>query len=216
MNITRLILGPLQVNTYIVSGEGECLVVDPGDCTGVLASTSRLQCTSIVIAVTHGHFDHIAGVDCLVERARAILAAHPQEPRVAEASITMASMVLGLSGIKQESRPDIELVEGSVLEAAGLRLKVYHTPGHSPDHLVLHDPKARVAFVGDLVFQGSIGRVDIPGSNPQDMVRSINRVKSELDPETRLLPGHGDETTMRDELLYNPFLKRPELILEWY
>ncbi len=210
--IRRIVLGPLQVNTYLVAGAGgDCIVVDPGDCS-MVEEVERAGCERVIVAVTHGHFDHTQGVDCLVG-AGARLAAHPQEPRVARASVELARLI-GIAASVQESEPDIVLYDGGVFEAAGLRLEVLHTPGHSPDHIVLYDRAAGVAFTGDLVFKGSIGRVDIPGSDPRAMVDSLMRVVSVVDPGTRLLPGHGPETHMGYELEYNPFLRDPSIVLQ--
>ena len=210
--IRRMVLGPLQVNTYIVAGaRGDCLVVDPGDCS-VVEEAERVGCSRVIVAVTHGHFDHTQGVDCLVE-AGARLAAHPQEPQVARASVELARLI-GIAARVQESEPDIVLYDGVVFEAAGLKLEALHTPGHSPDHIILYDSMAGVAFTGDLVFKGSIGRVDLPGSDPQAMVDSLRRVVGVIDPGVRLLPGHGPETRMGDEIEYNPFLRDPSIVLQ--
>jgi len=210
----RLVTGPLDVNTYIAVGPGgDCLVVDPGSCTPVARWLERLGCRRVVVAVTHGHFDHVGGVDCLVERG-AVLAAHPLEPRVSVESARTARSLWGLPVEPQSSRVLLELGEGSILEAGGLRLRVHHTPGHSPDHIILHDSRAGLAFVGDLVFAGSVGRVDMPGASPLEMVRSLERLPTLLGAGTRLLPGHGPETLMARELEGNPFLRRPALLLE--
>ncbi len=211
VRITRRILGPLEVNTYIVAGDqGDCLVVDPGGCT-IIQEVEQIGCARITVAVTHGHFDHTQGVDCLVE-AGASLAAHPMEPEVARASVELAGL-LGIPVSRQKSKPRILLTDGIVLAIAGLRLEVLHTPGHSPDHIILYDHARRIAFTGDLVFKGSIGRVDLPGSSPDEMVSSLKRIIRVVDPDTRLLPGHGPTTVMRDELELNPFLRDPAMIL---
>ncbi|MCE4602850.1 MAG: MBL fold metallo-hydrolase [Desulfurococcales archaeon] len=209
MNVKKLVLGQLQVNTYIIKSRGECLVVDPGECIG--EKVARLGCRRIVIAVTHGHFDHTQGVDCL-KKEGAILAAHPLEPRVAMESAALARS-WGLEARIQESQPDLILVDGETLSVGGLVFRVMHTPGHSPDHIILYTEDPPLALVGDLIFMDGIGRVDLPGSSPLEMVRSIERVKDVLDPRTRLLPGHGPETSMGRELEWNPFLRDPGLIL---
>ncbi|MEB3861725.1 MAG: MBL fold metallo-hydrolase [Desulfurococcales archaeon] len=209
MIIKRLVLGPLQVNTYIIKSRGECLVVDPGECIG--EEISRLGCRRIIVAVTHGHFDHTQGVDCLKDDG-ATLAAHPLEPQVARESASLAR-AWGLKAHTQEAEPDLELGEGDTLEIGGLAFRAIHTPGHSPDHIILYNEDPPLALVGDLIFMGSIGRVDLPGSNPRDMKASIEKAKSVISPQARLLPGHGPETSMEGELERNPFLRNPSLIL---
>ncbi len=200
------------MNTYVLEAGGECLVVDPGCCSldEVLES---LGCRRVVIAVTHGHFDHTAGVDCVKEQWRGLLAAHPQEPVVALASAEIGR-AWGFSVEPQKSAVDLKLVEGSHLSIGPLSFHVYHMPGHSPDHIVLYSPEASIAFTGDLVFAGSIGRVDLPGSDPNAMAASLKRLVAILSPETRILPGHGPETTLARELEYNPFLRDPELVFD--
>ncbi len=211
--LVKIVTGPLDVNTYIAASRGgSCLVVDPGDCLPVSRRLQALGCKRVVVVVTHGHFDHIGGVDCIVDEFSASLAAHPLEPRVAREGLRVARM-WSIPAKPQRAEPRIRLEEGSLLEAGGLRLRVYHTPGHSPDHLVLHDPEAGLAFTGDLVFAGTVGRVDLPGANGFEMVRSLERIASTLPPATRLLPGHGPETLMARELEWNPFLRDPSQIL---
>ncbi|WP_062662212.1 MBL fold metallo-hydrolase [Aeropyrum camini] len=184
---------------------GECLVIDPGGAE-VLDLLSRLGCRDVVVAITHGHFDHVAAVEPLVARG-AVVAAHPLAPRVAEAYAELG-VKMGYLTATPRFGVDIELSEGKTLEAAGLSLRILYTPGHSPDHIVLHEPRLRLAFTGDLIFMGSIGRVDIALGDPAAMERSLARIARELPPETRLLPGHGPETTLGRELLHNPYLQR--------
>ncbi|BAA80250.1 conserved hypothetical protein [Aeropyrum pernix K1] len=202
--LERLSLGVLQVNTYVAAAGGECLVVDPGG-PEVLEALERLGCRDIVVALTHGHFDHVAGVEHLAARG-AVVAAHPQTPRVAEAYADLGVKMGYLKGVPRIS-VDVELVDGSTLRAAGLSLKAIHTPGHSPDHIVLYDQARGLAFTGDLIFRGSIGRVDIALGDGEAMARSLARIVRELPRGTRLLPGHGPETTLEYEILHNPFLQ---------
>lgn len=209
--VERVTSGPLEVNTYILESGGECLVVDPG-CCSLDRVLEGLGCRRVIIAVTHGHFDHTAGVDCLRERWEALVAAHPMEPLVARASAELGR-AWGFSVEPQRSRVDVELVDGSRLRVGSVELVAYHTPGHSPDHLVLHAPREMLAFTGDLLFAGSVGRVDLPGGDAGAMAASLRRMASTLPGNTRILPGHGPETTMQREAEGNPFLSNPELLL---
>ncbi len=199
----RIVTGPLSVNTYILVDQGECLVVDPGSCK-VLDLVEDAGCRRILVVVTHGHFDHVGGVDCL-KNGGAVLAAHRLEPMVARASVELAR-VWGLDAGPQESGVDVELGDGDTIRVGRIAFKVYHTPGHSPDHLILYSPGAGIAFTGDLIFRGSIGRVDLPGSDPRAMSESLRRVKELIPGDTILYPGHGVETEMALELETNPYL----------
>lgn len=210
--VSKLVLGPLQVNTYIVAGPGgECLVVDPGGCVDLVKRLEGAGCNRVVVVATHGHFDHVAGVDCVLSSFPGRFAAHELEPLVAEASLEVARL-WGIRVSPQRRRPDMILSDGDVVEAAGLRLRVMHTPGHSPDHLVLYSEEVRLAFTGDLVFRGSIGRVDLPGGDEEAMARSIARLSETLGRDYRLLPGHGPETTWGAEVEGNHHVK---MYLEW-
>jgi glyoxylase-like metal-dependent hydrolase (beta-lactamase superfamily II) len=97
-------------------------------------------------------------------------------------------------------------VGGTALELAGIRFEVRHVPGHAPGHVILYVPAAGVAFVGDVVFQGSIGRSDLPGGDFQQLMRSIREQVLTLPDETALYPGHGPSTTVGHERISNPFL----------
>lgn len=205
--ISKLVLGPLHVNTYIVANsDGECLVIDPGGCDDLVKMLKRRGCCRVVVVATHGHFDHVAGIDCTLSAFPGIFAAHEIEPLVAEASLEVARL-WGFNAYPQRRRPDRILSDGDVVEAAGLRLRVMHTPGHSPDHLVLYSEESKLAFTGDLVFGGSIGRTDLPGGDGEAMARSIARLSETLGRDCRLLPGHGPETTWGVEIEENPHVK---------
>jgi glyoxylase-like metal-dependent hydrolase (beta-lactamase superfamily II) len=205
-------LGPLEVNTYIIAaGGGECILVDPGGCSEVVSALRDYGCSDILVLVTHGHFDHVFGVDCVVESLGAQLAAHPREPETARVYYELAK-AWGLPAKPQRSVPDMELVEGR-FRLGGVEAVVSHTPGHSPDHIIVRLPALKASLTGDLIFKGSVGRVDIPLASPEDMVESLEKAKREITPDTLLLPGHGPASTMREELEGNPFLVDPRALL---
>lgn len=183
--------------------------MDPGDC--IADKVRELGCSDTLIVVTHGHFDHTQGVDCL-KQAGAALAAHPMEPRVARESARIARR-WGIDATIQESTPDLELSEATQLGLGDHVFNVVYTPGHSPDHIILYTTTWRpMAIVGDLIFKGGVGRVDLPGSSPAEMRASLRKVTGLLSPSTLLLPGHGPETVMGEEIRWNPFLRDPGLI----
>lgn len=203
--VRRFTLGPLRVNTYVVAGEGECLVVDPGACRGLLESLAGMGCRVGVALVTHGHFDHVAGVPCLASRGFQV-AGHPMAPEWALEFARWARS-MGLDVPLEPFNLDLELRDGAALEVAGLRLEAFYTPGHSPDHIVYLERRLGLAFTGDLIFRGSVGRDDIPGGSPEELARSLTRLVGLLSPRHLLLPGHGPETTLGEELALNRLLR---------
>ena len=155
--------------------------------------------------VTHGHFDHVAGVACLASRGF-LVAGHPAAPAWARDFASWARG-LGIDAVVDDFSVDVELVDGSRPAASSLELEALHTPGHSPDHMVYVARRERLAFTGDLLFKGSIGRDDIPGGSPEELSSSLRRLVESLEPDYLLLPGHGPETRLEEELRGNQLLR---------
>jgi glyoxylase-like metal-dependent hydrolase (beta-lactamase superfamily II) len=198
-------VGPFQANCYLVIDDstGSAVLIDPGDDGAdlvemVRASGARLE----EIWLTHGHVDHIGGLAEVRRHFPVPVRLHPLDrPFFDSLSANMAA-AFGLP-FDQPDAPDHELTDGEVLTCGQLRFTVMHVPGHAPG-LVSFNGEG-VALCGDLVFAGSIGRTDLPLSDPRAMNDSLARIAT-LPGETVLHPGHGGATTIGEELKSNPFL----------
>jgi hydroxyacylglutathione hydrolase len=202
--IIHLAAGPLETNCYAVvcPETGEAAIVDPG--TGAEAILDRLPEGAKVrmILLTHGHFDHVAGLAEMARRTGAPAGVHPADaPLMAQATDT--ARLFGLE-VEAPPPPDFELEDGQELQIGALTLEVMHTPGHSAGGVTFLLPHA--AIVGDCLFAGSIGRTDLPGSDYLTLMRSIVDRILALPDDTLVLPGHGPSTTVGRERETNPFL----------
>ncbi|MBN2206558.1 MAG: MBL fold metallo-hydrolase [Candidatus Aminicenantes bacterium] len=205
MNIETVVVGQLETNCYIVScpETRTCAVVDPGaEPDRILAAIRRLGVKPVVLINTHGHVDHI-GANRDVKEAHGVpLALHALDvPLLEHAGDLELSFVLGA---KPSPLPDRLLEDGARVEVGALVLEVLHTPGHSPGSVCLLGPG--VLLSGDTLFDGGVGRTDLPGGSARDLERSIRTRILVLPPATRVLPGHGPRTTVGREIASNPFL----------
>ena len=207
MRIEMLVVGPLYTNCYLVwcQSTGKALIIDPGfssrsELELVLGHIEKNDLEVVSIVNTHGHPDHVAGDALLKRETGAPVVIH----RLDSELLARAPEVGLLFGLRMEAvEVDGFLDEGDVLSFGQERLRVMHTPGHTPGSITLLGDG--VAFTGDTLFMGSIGRVDFPESSPKDMAKSLRRLM-ELPDETEVYPGHGPKTTIGDERVNNPFV----------
>lgn len=213
MIIEQLTVGPIQENCYIVGDEQtrEGFIVDPGyEASRILEVVKQLGLTITKIINTHAHVDHICAVqplkDALAERPllrRVPFYLHPEERMHLPELVEHAAM-FGMFDVKAPT-VDFDLADGDVIECGPLSIEVTHTPGHTPGHCLLR--VGDDVFCGDLIFAGSIGRVDLPGGDHEAMIESLERHILTLADAVRLHPGHGESTTVALERQYNPFLR---------
>ncbi len=199
-------VGPIQANCYIFGDDAtrEVFVIDPGDDPErVLATLRRLNARPVAIVNTHGHFDHVQGVDAVRHAAHIPFWIHEAERDVLAQGPARAQALFGVA-LPLSPVPDRWLQDGDRLQVGSLALTVRHTPGHSPGGVCLVGDG--LAFVGDTLFAGSIGRTDIPGADLETLLTSIARVLLPLPDGTVCYPGHGPETTIGEERRFNPFL----------
>lgn len=199
--------GSFGENAYLVWGAGavDAVVVDPGAGTpeliDVLASTDLVV---RAILLTHAHLDHVDGVALLKKRTGAPVYLHPDALPSYQA-VELQAAAFGME-VAPPPPPDEELVGGGTLRFGPLEFVVLDAPGHAPGHVILHAPGDSIAFVGDVIFSGSIGRTDLPGGDYRLLMESIRSTVLTLPDDTRLFPGHGPDTTVGHERRYNPFI----------
>ena len=205
MKVVAIPNGQFLENCYLVIDEGtaQCAIVDPGEEAGLISHKLQSErVTPVAIWITHAHIDHVLGVGDLKEATGAPVYLHPADrplyDRVPEQAIAFGMRAAGLPA------PDRELAHGDVLTVGEVRLRVRHAPGHSPGSVVFEGHGA--VFAGDVLFQGSIGRTDLPGGAFETLLKSIERELLSLPDSTIVYSGHGPETTIGRERRANPFL----------
>lgn len=210
MKIASLTFNPIQENTYVLWDEtSECIIIDAG------ASTPREYAAldnfiaehglkPVLAANTHGHFDHTLGVCHLRARYGIPFALSGKDRFLLENAQTSGSVF----GVRVGEMPaiDIDLDTRDELRFGTSRLEVLRTPGHTPGHVAFYEPASKALFTGDTLFRESIGRTDLPGGDYSWIMRSILDVLIPLGDETHVYPGHGEETTIGHETMYNPFV----------
>ncbi len=211
MKIEALAVGVFQENSYLLLDEetGESALIDPGaEPERLIAAVERSGSSLTAMWITHAHIDHVGAIAGVKRRWPVPVYLHPLDATLYRHARTQAE-VYGLP-FDDPPPPDRELADGDTLEIGALQFNVAHVPGHAPGHVMIHGHG--VAFVGDCLFAGSVGRTDLPGSNGAHLARSLERITA-LDPSTVLYPGHGPATTVREELMSNPFLNGTARIL---
>lgn len=192
MNITVLPLGSLQANCYVVA-EGElCALIDPGAQSAQLVSWLKdNHLTPKAVFLTHGHYDHVGAVQALVQEFGMDVYLHKGDTTMT------GELAQGLYWNKIYA-------EGDTVTVGGMEFSVLHTPGHTPGSVCLK--LGNTVFAGDTLFAGSCGRTDFPGGSWEQMLASLRRL-SNIDENCTVLPGHGGETTLAQERVYNPYMK---------
>lgn len=208
MTLTKLPVGMLQVNCYVLGSEttGDAVVIDPGDnAHEIQAALARHELKLACIVATHAHFDHLLACRELQESASAPFLMHQADMPVLA---TMQRTCQAWLGYDPGEPPTVTrfLIPGEEVTVSDVRLEVRHTPGHSPGSVTLVHHAGRRAFTGDALFAGSIGRTDFPGGNLRTLLQSIRREILSLPDDYVVLSGHGEETNVSVERRTNPFL----------
>lgn len=201
--VDRFILGPAQENCYFVRadrGAPEAVVVDPGgEATQLRLELARMGARCVGILITHCHWDHLGGVAELAEGTGAPVYVSGEEKEVLERpSDFFPDVPIRAYGTAKA------VAAAETIELAGISFETLAVPGHSPGHLAYYADGC--LFSGDVLFQGSVGRTDLPFSDWDTLVESIRLLLERFPPETVVYPGHGPETTLGAEQASNPFL----------
>jgi len=202
--VNRYELGPIGTNCYLVRADdsaAETVVIDPGaDAPRILEELAALGARCTAILITHGHWDHLGAVADLAEATGAPVHMAGDERLLLEDLNSFTPPGVDL----RPYTPDVLLQGDELLELAGMSFETLRVPGHSPAHLAYFTGGA--LFSGDVVFAGSVGRTDLPGSDWGTLVESIRMLGERFPPETVIYSGHGAKTTLGAELVRNPFL----------
>ena len=205
MLVQQLTVGLIQTNCYIIGDEasGVGAVIDPGgEADHILEEVETLGLQIAYVIDTHAHFDHILGNSEVLSATGAKLALHRADaPLLAQGG---GASMFGLFGISSP-QPDLFLEDGEMIELGGVKLRVIHTPGHTPGGISLHETSSGVLFCGDSLFCAGVGRTDLPGGDYDTLMRSLQKLLA-LPDETVVYPGHGSFTTIENEKMNNPFV----------
>ena len=208
LEIVTFQLGPVHTNAYLIADgvSGDAAVIDPSwDGQIILAEARKRGWRIAHLWYTHAHFDHIGGAGAIADALNPLplVALHPADHDLWKAG--GGGAVFGYK-IDPGPEPTIDFTQGQILRLGTNRLEVRCTPGHTPGHVVIYCAEAGICFCGDLIFAGSVGRTDLPGGSWDLLQESIQKQIFNLPDDTRLLSGHGPETTVGEEKASNPFV----------
>lgn len=212
MQIQSFTFNPFDENTYIVYDETkECVIVDPGcymdeEKQELIAFIEEKKLSPVILLNTHCHVDHIFGNKFLFEKYGLLPVCNRLELKLLDAAGEYSKQ-WGIF-LEPSPKPEKFLEEGDLVQFGNSSFEILFTPGHSPGSICFYNSKEKVLIGGDVLFQMSIGRTDLPGGHHQTLLDSISKKLYTLPADVKVFPGHGPTTTIGFEKMYNPFLKQ--------
>ena len=206
IKVEKFVLGNVGTNCYIVFNEKikECFIVDLATYSQEMVSHIKRSGYQVKgILLTHGHFDHIMGIEDFIDEIPTTVYAHEEEEKFLKDPVLNFSATVDKEGYQVDEV--VFLKEHQRFELAGFEIQILHTPGHTPGGCCYYLPKENVVFTGDTLFNGSIGRTDFPGGDSTLLLSSIREKLLTLPEETEVYPGHIESTTIGKEKRNNPF-----------
>ncbi len=211
MQIYNITYNPFQENTFLLVDEhNNCVIIDPGcyfkeEKDHFLQVIKEKKFRPVALLNTHAHLDHIMGNHWVLQHFEIPLYLHKDDSFLLDAGMQSAQMY-GLKEFIESPKPNFWLEEGQQLSFGNIQLDVIHTPGHAPGHVVFYNKENATLINGDVLFQGSYGRVDLPGGDFAQLKDSITKKLFLLPDETTVYTGHGPATTIGREKMSNPIL----------
>jgi glyoxylase-like metal-dependent hydrolase (beta-lactamase superfamily II) len=211
IGVHSFVFNPVQENTYLIWDEtDECVIVDAGCYTQkefekINGFIILNNLKPVKLINTHCHFDHLFGIEKCRKAYNLNWEAHPGDSFLIKNAPLQAAM-FGIS-FDLITSPIIELSDGDKILFGNSCLKVLHVPGHSPGSVCFYEEKSKILITGDVLFNGSIGRTDLPGGDYETLIKGIHSKLLVLPDDVYVFPGHGPATTIGDEKIRNPFLK---------
>jgi hydroxyacylglutathione hydrolase len=204
IKIHTIVVGTLQTNCYILQSNTSAIIVDPGDePERIVRFVHDIKVEPSQIIATHTHFDHVLGVDGIRAALKVPFLIHRDDLSMLESMQGRVRQIMGFE-VPPPPKVDSYLKDEDVLKLGEEKIRVLHTPGHSPGSISMSGEG--YVLTGDALFNQSIGRTDLPGGDLKTLIHSIKERLFKLDDETVVYPGHGPETTIGDEKLANPFV----------
>ncbi|MDO5394836.1 MAG: MBL fold metallo-hydrolase [Bacteroidales bacterium] len=212
LKIKQFIFNPFDENTYLLVDEAtrRAAVVDPGmfndreqEVFDSYVKANDIEITQIIN--THMHLDHCFGDNYVADRYSAKVSAHIADESLA-AGLRQQCLRFGMDMYATPVEINVKLEDGDVIKIGDSSLRVIHIPGHSPGGIALYDAEDKILISGDSLFEGSIGRTDLPGGSHSELVNAVRTRLLTLPADTKVLPGHGPSTTIGRERQFNPYL----------